>query len=205
MTTLEVTLDGFTDLPPGHLANFVTYLEMTAPPSGLDAAGALAPDVSLEPLGAGDLDRYRALFTAVGEDWLWFGRRGLDDATLAAILGHPAVCARVAVRDGVDVGIVELDARVEGEIELSYFGLVPQAVGGGLGRRLMTFALGDAWARRPRRVWLHTCSFDHPDALAFYRRSGFRPYKFAIEVVPDPRLTGLLPRTAAPQIPLIEA
>lgn len=203
MATLEVDIDGYTDLPPGRLANFATYLEMTAPPG--DAAAPTPPGVSLEPIGADGLDRYRALFAAVGEDWLWFGRRGLDDTALAAILGDPAVCARAVIRDGRDVGLVELDGRTAGEIELAYFGLIPQAIGAGLGRWLMNTALRDAWASAPRRVWLHTCSFDHPGALGFYRRAGFRPYKFALEMMPDPRLTGLLPRSAAPQIPLIEA
>jgi ribosomal protein S18 acetylase RimI-like enzyme len=54
-----------------------------------------------------------------------------------------------------------------------------------------------------RRVWLHTCTNDHPAAIAFYRRCGFTPYKFAIEVMEDPRLSGAYPETAAPHIPLI--
>ncbi len=54
-----------------------------------------------------------------------------------------------------------------------------------------------------RRVWLHTCSFDHPAAVRFYRRHGFRGFKFAIEVSDDPRLAGFLPEDAAPHVPLI--
>ncbi len=202
MATFEVALDGYTDLPAGHLANVVTWLEMTAPPARADRPSSPL-GVTLEPIGAADLARYRALFTAVGEPWLWFGRLGLDDAALAAILGHPAVSARAVVKDGADIGLVELDGRVEGEVELAYFGLVPGAVGSGLGRRLMDHTLDQAWGSAPRRVWVHTCTFDHPGAVVFYRRSGFVPYKFALEVFPDPRLTGLLPRDAAPQIPLI--
>lgn len=203
MATLAATLDGYTDLPPGHLANVATYLEMTASP--LARAPVLTPPgVTLEPIAPADLARYRALFAAIGEDWLWFGRRGLDDDALAAILAHPAVHAHAVVRDGRDVGLLELDGRIEGEVELAYFGLIPAAVGSGLGRWLMNRGLEMAWADRPRRVWLHTCTFDSPGALDFYRRTGFRPYKVALEVFPDPRLTGRLPKTAAPQIPLIE-
>ncbi|MFL5217644.1 MAG: GNAT family N-acetyltransferase, partial [Microvirga sp.] len=53
------------------------------------------------------------------------------------------------------------------------------------------------------RLWVHTCSLDHPRAVAFYLGAGFRPYKRAIEVADDPRLTGDLPRDAEPQVPLI--
>ena len=202
MQTLAVDLDGYTDLPPGRLANVVTYLETTAPPTA--SPRPAPPGVVLEPLGAADVARFRRLFAAVGEPWLWFGRAALDDAALAALLGDPGLWCRAVTRDGVDVGLLELDGRIAGEVELSYFGLVPTAIGSGLGRWLMDVALATAWERRPRRVWVHTCHFDHPDALAFYRRSGFRPYKFAVELSPDPRLTGLLPRSAAPHVPLID-
>jgi hypothetical protein len=53
-------------------------------------------------------------------------------------------------------------------------------------------------------VWVHTCHFDDPRALAFYQRSGFRPYKCAIEVGDDPRLNGTMRRDAAPHVPVYE-
>lgn len=201
MSTLAVDLDGYTDLPPGRLCAFVTHLERTRPPGPPRPAPSGA---RLAAFAAEDLARYRRLFAAVGEPWLWFGRRGLDDAALAAIVGDPAVEVFAVVRDGIDVGLVELDARVAGEVELAYFGLVPTAVGTGLGGWMMDEALTRAFARSPARVRVHTCSFDHPGALAFYRRSGFVPIRFQVEIGPDPRLTGLLPRSAAPQIPLID-
>ena len=52
-------------------------------------------------------------------------------------------------------------------------------------------------------MWLHTCSLDHPDALDFYNRSGFKPFRRQVEVYDDPRLTGLLPRDAAARMPII--
>jgi len=48
---------------------------------------------------------------------------------------------------------------------------------------------------------LHTCSLDHPRAVAFYLGAGLRPYKRAIEVADDPRRD--LPPDAAPQVPVI--
>lgn len=200
--TLTFPAEGYGPLPPGWLAAAVTYLEMRAPPPRV--ATPLPEGVALEPIGAADVARYRRLFAAVGEDWLWFGRRLLDDAALAAILSDPAVWCRAVVRDGRDVGLVELDRRVEGEVELAYFGLTREAIGGGLGRALMGIALDEAWKGTPERVWVHTCHFDHPGALGFYRRSGFTPYALALELGPDPRLTGVLPRDCAPHVPLID-
>jgi GNAT superfamily N-acetyltransferase len=161
-------------------------------------------DVALERLTEADLDRYLALFAAVGEPWLWFGRRIIARTALAAILADADVEAYALTRDGVDIGLLELDARTAGEIELAYFGLIPEALGAGLGRWTMNRALDKAWAREPTRVHVHTCNFDHPQALDFYIRSGFVPYARSIEIADDPRLAGHLPRTAAPQVPLIE-
>lgn len=198
-----VPAEGWFVLPAGWTATAVTWLEMRAPPAPAPRP-ALPDGVRLEPMTGADPARHRDLFRAVGEPWLWFGRLALDDAALAALLDDPAVWCRAVVRDGVDVGLVELDARTPGEVELTYFGLVPQAVGSGLGRALMNVALAEAWSRAPERVTVHTCHFDHPGALAFYRRSGFVPVKVGLELAPDPRLTGLLPRAAAPHVPLID-
>ena len=67
----------------------------------------------------------------------------------------------------------------------------------------MDHTLARSFRPSVNRVWLHTCSFDHPNAIAFYLRSGFRAWKFAIEVSDDPRATGALPETAGPHVPLI--
>jgi GNAT superfamily N-acetyltransferase len=110
-----------------------------------------------------------------------------------------------ALRDrGADVGLLELDFRQDGECELAYFGLTAGMVGRGAGRWLMNRAIALAWAKNITRFHVHTCTLDHPAALEFYRRSGFTPYKREIEIAPDPRLTGNLPRDCAAHVPLIE-
>ncbi|NGM36861.1 GNAT family N-acetyltransferase [Methylobacterium sp. DB0501] len=198
-------LDGYTPVPPTHVATVVTYLEMREPPAGpLSGSPALptGEPLPLDVIGP-DVARYRALYRAVGESWLWFGRARMTDDALLAILRDPDVEALALTEDGRDIGLIELDWRRPGEAELVYFGLVPDSVGRGRGRRLMDEALRRAFARPIGRLWVHTCTLDHPGAVAFYRRSGFRPYARAIEVTPDPRLTGDLPRDAAGQIPLL--
>jgi len=67
-----------------------------------------------------------------------------------------------------------MDRRAAPDIELAYFGLTPETVGQGAGRWLMARAIELAFAHRPRRFWVHTCSLDHPGALNFYRRAGFQ-------------------------------
>jgi GNAT superfamily N-acetyltransferase len=203
MTTESPTalnLNGYTDLPADRIAAIVTYLEMREEPRLERMA---QPDGwSLQRL-TGALDRYRDLFRRIGEPWLWFSRAVMPDDELAAILDDPAVEA-YALNDGTtDIGLLELDFRSPGEAELAFLGLVPGTIGQGAGRFLMNEAIRRAFAKPIGRFFVHTCSLDHPSALVFYIRSGFSPYKRAIEVAPDPRLLGFLPLDAAPQVPVL--
>ena len=192
-------ISGYTDLPPGMIAAVVTYLEMHAPPPSRPVT---RQDWSMASL-RGDPARYRALFRRVGEPWLWFSRLIMDDAVLRSIIDHPRVQTYAMQENGLDIGLLELDFREPHMCELSFFGLVPEAIGCGWGRILMNEAIRRAWEQPISRLWVHTCSLDHPGALQFYIRSGFRPYKRAVEIADDPRLRGHLPLTAAAHMPPI--
>jgi GNAT superfamily N-acetyltransferase len=183
-----------------ELATVVTYLEMRAPADREVPASPL----SLHRVEVPQPEHYRELFRLIGEPWLWFSRLILDDAHLAAIIQHPKV-ELYSVRDesGHEVGMLELDFREPHECELAFIGLVPELSGKGHGRWLLAEAVRRAWREGVSRVHVHTCSLDHPAALAAYRRAGFTPFKRAIERFPDPRLLGILPKDCAPQVPLL--
>ena len=176
---------------------------MTAPPPPRPAPDRT--DLTLRRWERPEPAAYRALYRRIGEPWLWFSRLVLADSALAAILHDPRLEVHLPLRDGEPIGILKLDFRRAGECELTFFGLVPEAVGTGAGRWLMGRALERAWRPGIGRVWVHTCHLDHPAAFGFYIRSGFRPYKLAVEIFDDPRLSGVLPRDAAPQVPLVPA
>jgi GNAT superfamily N-acetyltransferase len=192
---------GLTPVRDDAVAAIVTTLEMRQKPP-------------LRPLPAARLrlvrwemptpDRYRSLFRRVGAPWLWFSRLVIDEAALVAIIHDPAVAVYAAVDPaGIEVGMVELDFRKAGACEISYFALIPELAGQGLGRWLMAETLARAWTKGIARVWLHTCTLDHPSALNFYRAQGFTAIGRTIETFADPRLTGHLPPETAPQIPLL--
>jgi GNAT superfamily N-acetyltransferase len=201
---MGLPLNGYVDLPPGKIAAIVTYLEMRQRP-------VLAPPVSapvsregwsLEPL-RDDLARYRDLFRRVGEPWLWFSRLVMSEDALRRILDDPRVAALALRAADRDIGLLELDFRSTEQCELAYFGLVPDTIGAGWGRVLMHEALRRAWAQPIRRLWVHTCTLDHPRALGFYMRSGFRPYRRSVEIADDPRLKGYLSPSAGPHMPAL--
>jgi GNAT superfamily N-acetyltransferase len=187
-------------LPDGELAAVVTYLEMRRPPEQPVPPSPL----SLKRIEVPEPEHYRELFRLIGSPWLWFSRLIIDDAHLAGIIQHPKVELYAVVDEsGGDIGMLELDFRESGECELAFIGLVPELSGKGHGRWLLAEAVRLAWREGIDRVHVHTCSLDHPAALSAYRRAGFTPYKRAIERFPDPRLSGVLPKDCAPQIPLL--
>lgn len=192
---------GLIPIPGDQLATVVTTLEMRerprprpVPPSPLRLRRWPEPDAA----------RYRALFTRVGAPWLWFSRLVLGEAALLAILRDPGVEVYAAVDPaGVEVGMLELDVRGGAEAALSYLALVPELTGRGHGGWLMAEALARLWRPGVARVSVNTCTLDHPAALGFYRSHGFVAVRRTVETFADPRVAGVLPRDAAPQIPLL--
>jgi GNAT superfamily N-acetyltransferase len=158
-----------------RIETLVTYLEMTAAPTR-PARPAPRGDLEIRRARAPTVSFYRYLYAAVGEHWTWTVRRCLSDAELAAILRDPKVEVNVLWVAGVPAGYAELDRRTPPDIEIGYFGLMPEFIGQGLGGYLLDWAIHHAWRMQPRRLWLHTCDLDHPRALGFYQRSGFRIY-----------------------------
>jgi GNAT superfamily N-acetyltransferase len=194
--------NGAYEIAPGKLVSIVTALEMTArPPTRPEVDGALW---RLERLVNPDPELYLGLYRAVGATWLWTSRLVLSEAVLRRLLVSPHLEVYRLTSNSGDHGILELDFRQDGDCELASFGLEESLVGQGAGRWLMNRAMERVWAQPMRRFWLHTCTLDHPAALAFYKRSGFTPFRRQIEIEDDPRLTGLLPQSAAPHVPLAE-
>jgi GNAT superfamily N-acetyltransferase len=190
-----------TAVPDGHCAAIVTHLEMTERPRPKPLP---ASPLRLVRWPEPDLAKYRTLFARVGTPWLWFSRAVMPDAAMRAIIGDPAVevHAVIDVR-GIEIGLLELDFHDLPSCEIAYFGLVPELNGRGHGRWLMGETLARAWRKDVTRVWVHTCTLDHPSALGFYRAQGFVPFKREVEIFPDPRLSGHLPRDAATQVPIL--
>jgi GNAT superfamily N-acetyltransferase len=192
---------GLTPVPDDQLAAVVTSLEMRSPPR---PAPQPPSPLSLVHWPKPDSERYRTLFRRVGARWLWFSRLVMPEDQLRAILDDSAVeVYAVTDRRGVELGMLELDFRQAGECELSFVALVPELIGKGHGRWLMQQALMLAWRDGRSRVWLHSCTLDHPRALQFYRDAGFTAYRRTVETFVDPRIAGLLPEDCAPQLPLL--
>jgi GNAT superfamily N-acetyltransferase len=192
--------DTLIDVPAGKIAAVVTYLKMRS-------KAALRPvqhkHLSVRLVSEPSVDWYRDQYRRVGENWLWFSRLCLEPSALETIIRDPLVEVYSLRCHDQDEGLLELDFRAAGVCELAFFGVTAGLIGQGAGRFLMNHAVERAWRRPIRCFWVHTCTFDHPNALNFYLRSGFRPFKRRIEIVDDPRLSGGYPQGAAAHVPII--
>lgn len=193
--------DGLFDIPSGKLATIETSLEMFArPPFALYDDH---PEWVVRHVQNPQTDWYREIYSRIGAEWLWYSRICMPDEELSAIISHPMVEVRVLEFNRRVEGLLELDFRRENECELAFFGLTEKLIGTGAGNWLMQDALNIAWGKSIKRLWVHTCTIDHPRALQFYLRSGFVPFKRQLEIADDPRIKGWLPRDSAGHYPVI--
>jgi GNAT superfamily N-acetyltransferase len=166
----------------------VTFLRMERGPVG--PAPGLPGGTGLVRVSAPTVPFYRYLYATVGGAYCWWLRRAMSDAALAAVLADPAVSLHVLYEGGEPAGFFELEAR-GAEVNLSYFGLMPHAVGRGWGRAFLRAAVDEGWSRRPRAMTVNTCTADHPRALPGYLATGFEPVRRVREVWDVPLRLGL--------------
>jgi GNAT superfamily N-acetyltransferase len=153
-----------------------THVELPEP-SALRPAGRPDSRARVERVEGCPASFFRYLYAEVGRGYFWLERVRWTDEQILARLGHPAVSLHLLSVAGAPAGYFELEKHHDGSVEISYFGLLPEFRGRGLGKYMLTAAAQAAWALGANRVWLHTCTLDHPGALGNYLGRGFRPFK----------------------------
>lgn len=180
-------------LGPGEAADrvvvTVTFLQMLVPeprPAEVFPPGARLARRRMTVAG------YRKIYNAVGGPWLWWLRRMMPDELLAGHLANPAVSIHVLSLEGKAAGFFELESNWP-DVNLNYFGLMPEMVGKGLGMKLLRSAINEVALMKgpaPRRLTVNTCTADHPKALPNYLKAGFTEIRRAREIWDIPRRLG---------------
>ncbi len=163
----------------------IYYLEMTSPADLRPARRDVGLDVRQARVPCPELNRF--LYTAVGGDWYWLERLSWTYDRWMQYLDRPGQQTWVGFAAGTPAGYFELELQPGDDVEIVYFGLLPRFIGQGYGAALLTAAVRRAWDLGAKRVWLHTCTLDHPRALPSYQARGFRVFKEEIkyEDLPD--------------------
>ncbi|MBR0666361.1 GNAT family N-acetyltransferase [Roseomonas hellenica] len=167
----------------------VTFLRMASAPA--EAGPALPPAARVVRLNHCSAQFYRYLYDTVGAPWLWWMRRTVELGELQHAIAPPRVSIHVLYVGGEPVGFYELERRLPESMNLSYFGLVPWAIGKGVGKPFLRHAIDAAWAEAPRQMTVNTCTADHPRALPNYIAAGFTPLRTLREIWPVPLRLGL--------------
>jgi GNAT superfamily N-acetyltransferase len=118
----------------------------------------------------------RFLYEYIGQNWKWIDRLVWSDQRWREYAAADNLRTFVAYRQGSIVGYYELQQQGE-SVEIRIFGLTPEFIGQGLGGLLLDRAIESAFAWGAERVWVHTCTDDHPHALDNYLQSGFVIFK----------------------------
>jgi len=163
-----------------------THLEMTDRAALRPAkASTVALDLVQVKIPSPELNRF--LYATVGARWTWYNRLPWSRAQWLAYLDRPELETWVVYMTGSPAGYFELERQEGDSVEIAYLGLLPAFIGKGIGGQLLTAAVGRAWEMGAKRVWLHTCDFDHPRALANYQARGFTVFKVesVVEQMPD--------------------
>lgn len=172
-----------------------TYLELSDPaalrPARLTEQRLHADRVRVERCEACPPAFYRFLYLEVGRRYHWRDRAEWSDDQIRARVADPAVSVWVMWVRGGPAGWFELQHHADGSVEIAYFGLLPEFIGTGLGKHLLTVATERAWHDGARRVWLHTCTLDDPAALPNYLRRGFTPFREERYTIPALRDTSI--------------
>lgn len=158
------------------MPKIVTYLEMTARDQ-LNPAPPV-PGLTLEPLDLTD-PLVVGLQVRIGAPYGWRSATRDPREWAGYLAERPDRRYHVLAFRGEPAGVVNHDVHPGDEVEIETFGLVPEFTGRGLGGYALTLGLRRAWDLIPgvRRVWLHTSTQDHPNALPNYRARGLRPFR----------------------------
>jgi len=175
--------------PVARVIVMVTFLRMDRPPS--TPAPALPTDYQVVRVAAPTVGFYRYLYNTVGADYVWWLRRTMPDDELASLLRDPLESIHVLYIGGEPAGFFELDARSWPDVNLSYFGLMPHAIGTGVGYPFLRHSVDAAWRLGLHRMTVNTCTADHPRALPTYLRAGFRTVRQVREVWNVPLSLGM--------------
>ena len=156
----------------------VTYLEMNNRPS-FDWPKSLK--LKLNILKAENIPSWYFLFVykQVGKKYYWTDWLDKTEKELNNFVNDKNVIFYTLIKDGWPAGFFMLDYRVNKICNLSFLGLVEEAIGLGLGKYLLQTAILTAWdSNKIETLTVNTCSLDHKRALQLYQKNGFSPVEF---------------------------
>ncbi len=152
------------------------FLEMKSPSALIEKANSEGLEVRECEVKEYQFNRF--LYQFIGKSWHWVDKLTWSDEIWEKYVASENLRTWVAYYLGSPAGYYELHRKDNGDVEIAYFGLAHNFIGKGHGSFLLSHAISSAWAwEGSKRVWVHTCTHDHPSALQNYKARGLQVYK----------------------------
>jgi len=125
-----------------------------------------------------DFQLNKFFYKQVGKNHRWIDRLSWSDEKWINYISNKNMETYIISDSYELVGFFELlyNPKLK-ETEISYFGLLEEYIGKGIGGFALSVAIKKSFEKNIKRVWLHTCTLDHPNALKNYIARGMTVFK----------------------------
>ena len=156
------------------------YLEINSL-NDLNEVSEPSSDYSLILIEPDNFQLNKFFYKSIGKKHRWVDRLIWSDEKWINYVSNEKVKSYVLKLNEDLVGFFELIFHTElNEIEIAYFGILEEYHNKKLGSYLLSQAIKKSFNEKIRRVWLHTCSFDHKNAINNYLARGMKIFKTEI-------------------------
>ena len=125
-----------------------------------------------------DFQLNKFFYKNIGKKHNWVDRLAWSDKQWIEYISNNNVKTFILKKEKEYVGFFELIFhRKIREVEIAYLGLLEEYQNQKLGSYLLSVAIKNSFLNNPKRVWVHTCSLDHKNALNNYKSRGMKIFK----------------------------
>ncbi len=132
---------------------------------------------SLNQVIPNDFQLNKFFYKQVGKNYQWVDRLIWTDKNWIEYVSSPNLFTFVLKNNKEIAGFFELIYHKDKlETEIAYFGLLKEYFGKKLGGHMLSEAIKKSFSFNVKRVWVHTCSLDHKNAIKNYLSRGMKIY-----------------------------
>ena len=140
-----------------------------------------AENYSVELLDPKDFQLNKFFYKSIGKNCQWVDRLIWTDLKWTDYVSNDQLFTYILKDKGEIAGYFELLFNIQSkEAEIAYFGILEEYFGKKLGGYLLSEAIKCSFNMECERVWVHTCSLDHKNALKNYLARGMKNFKSEI-------------------------
>ena len=153
------------------------YLEINSI-NELKAKRTLSDDFTLSEAEKSKFDLNKFFYKQIGKKHQWIDRLIWQDKNWIEYVSNKNLKTFILQKNNDFVGYFELLFN-KNECEIAYFGILEEFIGKGYGGFLLSEAIRIGF-KNANRIWVHTCSLDHPNAIENYKSRGMKVFKTEI-------------------------